>query len=84
MRLNIFFSPISLFPLSRILQIKTKDNYSEGKTGRVPTTLKINELLHIKYTLSHVHWVGFFFFVNHKSAQFGFLAVFSVLVIFSL
>lgn len=25
----------------------------------------------------------FFFLVNHKSAQFGFLAVFSVLVIFS-
>lgn len=54
-----FFPPISLFPLSRILQIKTKDNYSEGKTGRVPTTLKFNELLHIKYTLSHV---CFFFF----------------------
>lgn len=58
-----FFPPVTLFLLSRILQIKTKDNYSEGKTGRIPTTLKFNELLHIKYTLSHVCLFFLFFFL---------------------
>lgn len=54
MRLNIISLPFLSSPFQESYKIKTKDNYSEGKTGRVPTTLKINELLHIKYTLSHV------------------------------
>lgn len=57
-------------------------------------TLKVNELLHVKYTLSYVFWGFFLFvcfvffiyflFVNHECAQFGFLALFSVLVIWGL